>query len=113
MAKNSKNGKDSKETEKLKKEQAATEKAQAEREAEMKDEEAAKLEKAQEESENQAPPIAQPAVAPDKERKAAWDKFLKEYKEQNPEKFAQKEKAGEFKEIPASFTGGNQLKIQE
>lgn len=39
------------------------------------------------------------------QREELWAKFLESYKAKNPVKFAQKEAAGEFKTIPASFRG--------
>lgn len=38
-----------------------------------------------------------------KDRKARWEAFLEKAKVLNPVKFAQKEKAGEFKVIPEDF----------
>lgn len=110
MAKNSKNGKESEVTKRLVKEQSETEKRQAELEAEMRAIEAAKLEAAQAESDNQTAPVAVVEFAPDKERKAAWEAFLTAYEAQNPVKFAAKKAAGAFKEIPATFTGKDELK---
>lgn len=43
------------------------------------------------------------ASTPKGEREARWAQFLENAKEQNPVKFALKEKAGEFAKIPDRF----------
>lgn len=45
--------------------------------------------------------MAEKKKAPKKN--AAWEKHLKEYKERNPVKFAQKKENGEFDKVPPSF----------
>lgn len=110
MARNTKDGKESEVTKKLLKEQEATDKAQAERDAENRAIEAAKAAAAQEESDNQTPPVAVEQPLPNKERAAAWEKFLKKYEENNPVKFAAKKARGEFDNIPDHFTGRDVLK---
>jgi len=40
---------------------------------------------------------------PKGERKARWEALLAEYKLRNPVKYEEKEKAGEFKDIPDLF----------
>jgi len=43
------------------------------------------------------------ADAPKGEREARWEKFLANYAQKNPVKFASKKKNGEFDSIPDSF----------
>lgn len=43
-------------------------------------------------------------------REALWQEFLANYKASNPVKYEAKEKAGQFKTIPASFRGVVTLK---
>lgn len=112
MARKTKDGKESKAAEKLIKEQAETDKNQAAREAKMTKAEEKALKKAKEESDNQAPPVAEPKRVPDSKLAEAWKKFLAEYKESNPKKYADKEARGEFKNIPDSFTGTDQINIK-
>lgn len=38
-------------------------------------------------------------------RQALWEKYLENYKAENPVKFEAKQKNGEFSKIPASFLG--------
>lgn len=113
MAKNSKSGKTSKETEKFLKEEEATKKAQAEREQEMRDEEAKKVEETKKAEENKADPIKQPEVLPKTKLEKAWKEHVEAYKKLNPVKYASKKAAGHFDEIPSTFTGLNQLRINE
>lgn len=112
MAKNTKPGTVSKETKELLAQEAETKKRNAELQKENEQVEAKKAEAAKEESENQAPPIADVRL-PDDKRKKAWEAFLKVYEESNPVKYAAKKARGEFKEIPATFTGRNQLIIKQ
>jgi len=42
-------------------------------------------------------------VAPKGDREARWEKFLANYAQKNPVKFASKKKNGEFDKIPESF----------
>lgn len=112
MAKNTKDGTDSKEAKDLKKAMAETEKRQEEREAEMKAVEAEKLEAAKAESDDQTEPVAKSEPLPKGKREAAWQKLQEAYAEQNPVKYAQKKKAGAFDVIPDSFTGINALNIK-
>lgn len=98
-------------TAKLLKEQAQTDLENAKRHEEMVAEEAAKVKATAEAAANQAPLVTPPVQLPNKEREAAWKKHLAEYKKLNPVKYAAKEKAGQFKEIPASFTGTNQMVV--
>ena len=108
MPKKSKPKGDSKDVAKMKKEIEVTEKKNADRHDSNKAEEAAKVETAKTESENQAPPIAVVSIS-GKERKEAYDDLIEQYAKENPVKYAIKKKAGQFKDMPANFSGTNAL----
>lgn len=55
------------------------------------------------ESSEEVKPVKEKNSKVNPEREARWEAFLAEAEEANPEKFAVKNKNGEFEKIPSSF----------